>query len=208
MIQPFQSKFLTPTKKFRRLSILLAIRNDPRISQHKVARVTHLSSSMVNNYMKELQQEGLITVTGNTNRTQEYHLTSSGRDELISALLSYSAEIIQLYGAAKRELTRGLRNMHLEEGIRTVALFGAAETAEVVYAAIKETPLAVTAIVDSDRTKQGKRFNGLTIQAPEQLIGINAEAVVITSFARQEEIQECIHQLMGKQIKVIRLSDL
>jgi len=48
----------------------------------------------------------------------------------------------------------------------------------------------------------------LTIQAPEQLIGINAEAVVITSFARQEEIQECIHQLMGKQIKVIRLSDL
>lgn len=207
MIQPFQSKFLTPTKKFRRLSVLLAIRNTPRISQHKIAEITHLSSSMVNNYMKELQKQGLITVTGNTNRTQEYHLTSSGRDELISLLLSYSAEIIQLYGGAKREIIERLHHMHLE-GIQSVALFGAAETAEVVYAAIKDTPLTVTAVVDNDRTKQGRPFNGLTIQAPEQLSQINVDAVVITSFGRQEEIYECVRRLVGEEIKILKLSDL
>ncbi|MHC4558348.1 MAG: winged helix-turn-helix transcriptional regulator [Planctomycetota bacterium] len=207
MIQPFQSKFLTPTKIFRRLSVLLAIRNAPRISQHKIAKITYLSSSMVNNYMKELQQEGLITVTGDTNRTQEYHLTSSGRDKLISLLLSYSAEIIQLYAGAKREITKRLNHMHLE-GVRTVALFGAAETAEVVYAAIKETPLTVTAAVDSDPRKQGEPFNGLTIQAPERLRQIDADAVVITSFARQEEIHECVHQISGERVKILKLSDL
>lgn len=207
MIQPFQSKFLTPTKKFRRLSVLLAISSTPRISQHKIAEITHLSSSMVNNYMKELQKQGFITVTGNTNRTREYHLASSGQDELISLLLSYSAEIIQLYGGAKREIAERLHHMHLK-GIQRVALFGAAETAEVVYAAIKDTPLTVTAVVDSDQTKQGRPFNRLTIQAPEQLSQINADAVVITSFGRQEEIYECVRQLVGKEIKILKLSDL
>ena len=207
MIQPFQSKFLTPTKKFRRLSVLSAIRSAPRISQHKIAEIIYLSSSMVNNYMKELEKHGLITVSGNSNRTQEYHLTSSGRDELISLLLSYSAEIIQLYGGAKREIVEKLRYLHFE-GIQTVALFGAAETAEVVYAAIKETSLTVIGMVDSDRVKQGKPFNGLTIRAPEELSEINADAVVITSFGRQEEIYERVRRLVGKEIKILKLSDL
>jgi DNA-binding MarR family transcriptional regulator len=207
MIPPFQSEFLTPAKNFRRLSVLLAIRNAPKISQHKIAKITHLSSPMVNNYIKELQQKGLITVTGKTNRTQEYHLTSLGRDELMSLLVSYSAEIVQLYGGAKREIAQRLHHMHLED-IRTVALFGAAETAEVVHAAIKDTTLTVKAVVDSDPAKQGKPFNGLTIQRPEQLRGIDADAVVITSFGKQEEIHACVRQLVGEGIKVIKLSEL
>jgi DNA-binding MarR family transcriptional regulator len=207
MIEPFNSKFLTPTKKFRRLSVLLAVHNSHKISQHKMGRMIRLSSSMVNNYMKELQEEGLIRITGNTNRTQRYHLTSSGRDELISLLIAYSAEIIQLFGAAKREVAQRLNTLHSEK-IRSIALFGAAETAEVVHAAIKETPLTVKGIVDSDPSKQGKPFNGLTIKAPDHLKKMNVDAVVITSYAKQKEIHECIRQLAGENIKVKNLSDL
>lgn len=207
MIQPFNSRFLTPTKTFRRLSVLLAIHDSSQISQHKMARITHLSSSMVNNYVKELQEEGLIRVSGNTNRTQTYHLTSSGRDLLLSLLLSYSTEIIQLYGGAKREIAKRLQGMH-EEGIRTVALFGAAETAEVVLAAIKETPLTVTAVVDSDFSKQGKVFSGFTVQKPDRLSQIAADAVVITSFAKQEEIHDFVRQVVGERLEVVKLSDL
>lgn len=207
MIQPFNSKFLTPTKRFRRLSVLLAIHDSSRISQHAIARITHLSSSMVNNYIKELQEKELIKVTGNTNRTHRYHLTFSGLDVLMSSLLSYSSEIIQLYGGAKRELAKRLKSMH-EDGIRTVALFGAAETAEVLLAAMKETKMTVTAAVDSDSAKQGKAFNGLMVQKPEELSQIAADAVVITSFARQEEIHDHVRQVVGEGVKIVKLSDL
>ena len=207
MIQPFNSKFLTPTKRFRRLSVLLAIHDSSRISQHGIARITHLSSSMVNNYIKELQEKGLIKVTGNTNRTHRYHLTFSGLDVLMSSLLSYSSEIIQLYGGAKRELAKRLKSMH-EEGIHTVALFGAAETAEVLLAAMKETQMTVTAAVDSDSAKQGKAFNGLMVQKPEELSQIATDAVVITSFARQEEIHDYVRQVVGEGVKIVKLSDL
>lgn len=188
------------------MSVLLAIHDTSKISQHKIAEMTHLSSSMVNNYIRTLQEEGLIIISGKTNRTQRYHLTGSGRDFLISALLSYSSEIIQLYGGAKREVAKRLKSIR-DEGIETVVLFGAAETAEVVLSAMKKTDLRVKGVVDSDPEKQGRAFNGVTVREPKDLTRMEADAVVITSFGRQEEIHEYVRQLVGDHIRIVKLSD-
>ncbi len=207
MIQTFNSKYINPTKHSRRLSVLLSIHNQPHTSQHKIAKNTDLSSSMVNNYIKCLHDEGTITVNGKTNRTKSYHLTSSGRNELRESLLAYSSEIVQLYSAVKMEITQILNEFY-QEKIRTLVLFGVAETAEVVFAAIKDSQLVVIGVVDSDPAKQGTSFNGIIVQEPEKLEQINPDAVVITSFGKQEEIYECIRQLVGNKIKVKKLSDV
>jgi DNA-binding MarR family transcriptional regulator len=207
MIRLLESSFHTPAIKLRRLSVLMAIHNSPRLSQHKIAQMTDLSSSMVNNYMKKLQQEGFVRVTGKTNRTQGYHLTAAGQKELFSLILEYSAENIRWYSAAKTQVAERLLRFH-SEGIRSIALFGAAETAEVVHAALKDTPLTVKGIVDSNPSKQGIRFNGFVVQPPESLKEMNADAVLITSFARQEEIHGCIQQVLGSGMQVRKLSDL
>ncbi len=186
---------------------MLAIHNDPSASQHKIARLTHLSSSMVNNYIKELQRAGRLSVSGKTNRTQSYHLTESGQSELMSMLMTYSAEIVQLYTSAKHEITERLNHLY-DEGIRKVALYGAAETGEVVHTALKETPLSMIAVVDGDPKRHGKRFNGLRVEAPERLKDKDADAVVITSFAKQEEIHRCIRKITGDEVKIKKLSDL
>ena len=205
MISPFNSKFLSPTKLFRRLSVMLAINETSRKSQHAIGRQTHLSSSMVNNYIKTLQRDGLIRVTGDTNRTQRYHLTDEGRDVLREDFLCYSAEIVQLYGAVKSEISSILREFH-EEDIRTVVLFGVAETAEVVHAAMKQTGLVIVGVVDSDTEKQGQPFNGLVIQHPEMLQQMQPDAVLITSFGRQEEIYATVKSLVKADVKIKRLS--
>jgi DNA-binding MarR family transcriptional regulator len=207
MIEPFIATFLSPTKKYRRLSALQAIHGDPNISQHAIARLTHLSSSMVNNYIKIFQKEGLIRVTGKTNRTRRYHLTTRGHEELITLLITYSAEIIQLYGAAKHQLAKRLQGFSAS-GIEKIILFGAAETAEVVHAALKEAPLQIVGVIDSDPMKQGMPFNGLKIQAPEALKDLTADAIVITSFGKQEEINKSIRRIMDNEVKVIKLTDL
>ena len=207
MISPFHSKFLAPTKDFRRFSVLLSIYNSPSISQSQIGRITHLSSSMVNNYIKELQKDGLIEIVGDTNRTLSYHPTHIGKNKLMSLLIDYSTEIIQLYAAAKREVASRLNGLQYE-GIQTLALFGAAETAEVVHTAIKETPLTVIAVVDNDPKKQGKAFNGLIVQHPEVLKKIPVDAVVITSFGKQDEIFAYIKQNFDEKINVIKLTNL
>lgn len=207
MIELFESVFLSPTKAFRRLSVLMAIRQFPDISQHKMARMTRLSSSMVNNYVKALKQEQMISITGETNRTCRYHLTQKGREELLSLILSYSAEIIRLYGEAKAEIVRRLRQIR-DEGIESVALFGASSTAEVVSLGIQEVGLKVLGVVDSDPGKQGRKFGGVIIQPPEALKHMNMDAVVATSFGRQEEIHNVILKFVDPAVRVVKLSNL
>ena len=206
MISPFNSEFLSPTKLFRRLSVMLSISDAPNKSQHTIARQTHLSSSMVNNYIKSLVREGLIRVSGKTNRTQRYHLTESGQDILREDFLAYSAEIVRLYGAVKFEIAGMLQEFY-NEGIRSVVLFGVAETAEVVHAAMKHTDLAIIGVVDSDMKKQGTPFNGLVIKAPKALTELKPDAVVITSFGKQEEIFTSIQKIVGNQMPIKKLSD-
>ncbi len=207
MIKPFHSRFLSPTKDLRRLSVMHAIHQAPESSQHAIARITHLSSSMVNNYIRQLKAEKLIYSSGATSRTQSYHLTPAGAGALRSSLLAYSAEIVQMYGAVKHEIASILESFYTE-GVRTVVLFGAAETAEVVHAALKETDLVVIGVVDSDASKHHKPFNGLIIKPPEALTEMQPDAVVITSFAHQEEIHTYIEDVIGSDVNVKKLSDL
>ena len=96
MIKPFGAHYLSPTKEFRKLSVLLSIHHTPEISQHAIGKHAHLSSSMVNNYIKQFKAEGLITVTGETNRTQRYHLTRDGHRVLKESLLAYSTGELKL----------------------------------------------------------------------------------------------------------------
>jgi predicted transcriptional regulator len=207
MIEDFCSKYLNPTKHSRRLSILLSIHKAPHSSQHKIAKSTDLSSSMVNNYIKRLNEEGVITIAGKTNRTKSYHLTKYGQNELRESLLAYSSEIVQFYSSVKYEIKQILEGFY-REGIRTLVLFGVAETAEVVFSALKDSQLVLISVVDSDPSKQGKLFNGLIVQEPEKLEEINPDAVVITSFGKQEEIYDRIRQLVGDKIIIKKLSDV
>ena len=162
---------------------------------------------MVNNYIKCLQDEGTITVNGKTNRTKSYHLTSCGCNELRESLLAYSSEIVQLYSAVKREIAQILNGFY-QEKIRTLALFGVAETAEVVLAAMKETQLVLIGVVDNDPNKHGKPFNGLIIQSPDKLKKIKPDAVLITSFAKQEEMYHELSKYVDEKMKIKKLSDL
>jgi predicted transcriptional regulator len=106
MITSIKSKFLTPSKELRRLSILSAIFNDSKISQHKIGTAADLSSSMVNNYIKEFLANGLLTVSDETIRSQQYHLTTKGREELKGFLDSYSAEINGIYENAQESINK------------------------------------------------------------------------------------------------------
>lgn len=106
MLEPLATTFLGPTKESRRLSILLTIYHNPSVSQHQIGKLNDLSSAMVNNYVKELQNSGFLLISGDTNRTQTYHLTSPGIEELKKLLHLYSAEINKMYGNARNEINK------------------------------------------------------------------------------------------------------
>ena len=72
-------------------------------------------------------------------------------------------------------------------------------------APIKETPLKIKAVFDSKPVKQGTSFNGHIIQAPKHLGSFSVDAVVITSFQKQEETYRHIRDIAGDRIAVKKL---
>jgi predicted transcriptional regulator len=193
--------FFKPTKQTRILIILNEIERNSGISQAKLARKAGISVAMANNYIKELQEQGLLRANGDNNRRTRYTLTEKGENLQRELSLCSSAEVIQMYGATKKVFNAKFRQMH-REGVRRVALFGAAETAEVATAAARGTQVEVVAVIDNDRLKQGTAFGNLTVAPPEILDVIQIDAVIITSFAHQVEIARQISHLAEQGIKV------
>jgi len=129
-------KFFKSSPLLKRLLILTAIEENPHISQNNLAEEVGLTSSMVNNYIRELSKKGMISIKGKTNRTMSYNLTPKGLKEKMSLLIAYTIETTELYQDAKQEFAGKLQEVY-DEGIHNVVLFGAGETAEILYNASK-----------------------------------------------------------------------
>jgi len=198
-------KFFKHSPLFKRLLILTAIEKNPHISQNILAEEIGLTSSMVNNYIRELSKKGMISIKGNTNRTMNYNLTPKGLEEKMSLLIAYTLETTGLYQDAKKEFAQKLKKIY-EEGIHNVVLFGAGETAEILYSASKSLDLEIIGIVDNDPDKQGTLFGNLIIRPPDFIERINPDGVIIASVGRQDEIYEQITSLTAKGISIRTIS--
>ena len=198
------SKFFVSSPLLKRLLILTAVEKTPTISQHTLAHEVGLTSSMVNNYIRALSKEALIKIKGRTNRTMSYNLTAKGFKEKISLLVSYNLETTALYMDAKQEFAQRLQEIY-DEGIHRAVLFGAGETAEILYNASKSLALEIIGIVDNDPDKQKKSFANLIVEPPHRIERIRPDGVIIASIGRQDEIYSQINFLEAKGITVKRL---
>lgn len=209
MISLTEPTFLNPTKTFRRLSVLLAIHQQSTPSQHKIAKETRLSSSMVNAYIKTLVKDGFITISNRNNRDYNYTITETGNMELMALLLGYSAEIVQLFSQSKKEISRRLAPFFHGKISQKIILFGAAETCEIVMQALEKFPQArVIGVADSDPSRQHSFFHNYLVIPPEAITSLAPDYIIITSFAKQDEIYQGIKDLEEKRIKILKLTSL
>jgi DNA-binding MarR family transcriptional regulator len=197
-------EFFRPTKAMRELFVLISLDETEKMSQHELARKIGVSSSMANNYMKQLVGRGMVAASGHTNRTMTYAVTRKGNGRLTGLMSTYSREIARLYSIAKREIEKRLLQLH-QAGIKTVVLFGAAETGELVYGAAKNTPLRIVGWVDSDEAKHQVRFGEIRVTSPADIERFKPDAVLIASSGRAEEIRRQLRHLPGKGIAIVTL---
>ena len=134
-----------------------------------------------------------------------YNITSKGLKKKTFLLVAYTLETTGLYQDAKQEFAQKLQKIY-DEGIHNAVLFGAGETAEILYNASKSKDLEIIGIVDNDPDKQGKLFGNLIIQPPEFIERVNPDGVIIASVGRQDEIYAQINSLSDKGIAIRTIS--
>lgn len=209
----FQGKdYIRPSKKLRLLSVVQALTENERLSQTQLARFSRTSSAMVNQYLAELHREGMVQFAPVNRKSFAYRLTDKGQEARRNMMEQYCAEMVRGFASIKELVRRRLEPLAegrdaakvqgtaARPGLR-IALFGAAETGEVVLAALEGTPFEVTLVVDNDDAKHGTPFHGHTVQPPAALLAspgqLAVDAVVVASFAHQRAIQQQLLAMPG-----------
>ncbi len=196
--------YLKPSKSTRVLAILEALTRNSALSQFELGKQLNLSGAMVNQYLKQLQQSGLVEFVPVNGKSYEYSLTDEGQQSRRDMFSDYSSETVRLYTTIKDFVLEQLSQLE-EEGKIKLALFGASETCEVVLSALRDTKFQILTLLDNDKSKQGQVFNGHVISAPHVLDQVECDAVVITSFGKQTEIYEQLKPYSAKRgFKIVR----
>jgi predicted transcriptional regulator len=195
--------FIRPDKKYRELTLLMSIDDNNLTSQRKLAVLSGISSAVVNEYVEDMKQNGLIDYQKTDGKSYTYHLTQTGKKYKDTLFFQFSKEIVQIYLTIKDEIKRRLLYIASPQ-LKKVVLFGAGEIAEVIYHVSPQIPLEIVGIVDNDKAKHGKHIGTLKITPPSEITNLNPDAVVITSFSHAEEIYQQI-KFLENNIKIFRL---
>lgn len=190
--------FVKPSRRLRTLAILEAIAGHERLNQSRIGHLAGMSGAMVNQYLKVMQADGLVTYTPIDAKSFKYSLTATGEATRRRYLGDYLAEVVRAYSGLKRMVTEKMAGL-VDAGVTSMALWGASETGEVVLAALADAAISVTLVVDSDPARHGQILGTHTIHPPEALLDTQhgVQAVVITSFGKQDEIHQCATRLMA-----------
>jgi DNA-binding MarR family transcriptional regulator len=192
--------------KLNQLNILKEIDAKATITQAELASRCSLSGAMVNNYMKELCETGLLEYRRKSIKTVSYYLTPLGEQKLELLHSEFINELVNRYIAAKDQIYKRISSQANSE-LRRVILFGRGHLAQLVLHALESSGVNILGICDDNMETMGDGFCGREIINSSQIRFLSPDAVIIADAERTEEIYSNIAYLPGIGIQIICLDE-
>ena len=185
--------FFKPSKLSRNLAILQRLHENSYLTQKNLGEKVDMSSAMVNQYIKDLQELNLIFLESFNGKQYAYQLTEHGEKERKKLLANYREEILRFYSGLKSELQKKFEPI---SKTASKVLFGANDTCEVVLSILNQNfQNNILAVVDDNVEIQGQIFHGYTVSPPEILQYLNFEILIFASCVPNEESSQHIKSL-------------
>lgn len=194
--------FYKPGIPCRALSILQALDKNQDTTQKALAAQTEMSGAMINQYIKNMQEKGWISMQATNGKKYAYQLTALGQQEQQRLRNAYLSELAGFFSALKQQVFQKLDS--LGRRVNLLALFGASELSELLISALQsDTGYHVAALLDPDPEKQGLVQQRLIVAPPEMLQYLHVDALINCSGQAQSRVQEIMAQATGKRIQKI-----
>ena len=199
-------KFFNPTIVYKELILLQEIEKNPSITQKELGSIIGAAPSMVNVYIKELEEENYLKREYISTKTVNYKITPEGIKRKNYLLIVYMRELLELYHLAKNNVEEFLSKVE-EKGYKNLLLYGAGEVAETIIGVIRDrenSTLNILAVIDDDKEKQGKEILGYKIISTKQIPNYPHDAIIITSYTFEEDIMRRLKDMDYEMSRVIR----
>ncbi len=203
------NSFFKPTRLYNEFMILDLIEKDSNITQREISKAINVAVSMVNNYLNEYEEEGLIIRKKYSSKTVEYFITLKGKKRIKLLNVNYLNASQKLYNSAKENIEEFLNQIE-SKGFKKILLYGAGEVAEILLQTIasnKDIGLDVLAVIDDDLNKQGKELVNRVIIPIEELNKYEIDGILISSYTNSKEIYNRLINYKYDKNKIIRFFD-
>ena len=197
--------FFKPTATYKEFLILVAVEENPQITQRELAAITSSSVSMINQYLDEYERKGYIKKKHVTTKNVQYNITGLGKERKQVLNIGYLNEIQRNYQIAKKE-TKAFLTKIVTQGYRNVIFYGAGDVAEILLQTIKDDqsiPINVVGLIDDNVDKQGVKLVDIMIESNDIIKNVHHDAVMVTSYTKNYEIYSKLRNLKYPKDKII-----
>ena len=196
--------FYLQAPKLNRLNLLREVAANARITQAELAARCSLSVAMVNNYMKDLCNNGWLEYKRKSVRRVTYHLTSSGALYLETLQTELLGEMVDMFINAKEQIWTCIKNQ-ANSALHLVVIYGSSHLAQLAFHALERSGVNVLGVCDEDPKMIGADFHGCKVVNPSQIRFMAPDAVIIADTVRKEETHRNLHALLAHGIELIHL---
>ncbi len=198
--------YFTATTRLKELTLLQFIETNPNTTQKEMASVIGAAPSMVNVYLDNLEDNNYLVREYISQKKVNYKITKEGIKRKNYLLINYMNELLELYRLAKSHVENFLRGVESRD-FNNILLYGAGEVAETILGVVRDRNkdnLEIVGVIDDNKKLQGKDLLGYNIISIDDIGQYKHDAIVITTYAYEEEIKEKLRALSYPEDKVIR----
>jgi len=199
------NNFFNKTNVYKEYVILDYITTNNNFTQRDIARATSSSVSMINLYLNEYENKGYIKKEVITPKRIKYNITTLGIKRKRFLNIGYLNEAFEVYNHARKEVLDFIDEMK-SKNIRDVIFYGAGDVCNVLLDTIvtlKEKDFKVAGIIDDDINKQNTYIYDYLISSNEIINNVKYDALLITSYSKQKEIEDKLKKLNYHSNKII-----
>lgn len=200
-----KNQFFKPTALYKEYMILDLIEKNKDITQREIAFEVRSAVSLINEYLDEYEQKGLIKMKRHSTKTVEYFVTKKGKERRKVLNIWYLKSSHEVYLSAKDNIIKFL-NQIVDKGFKKILLYGAGEVAEIMLNVISNHqifPLQVLAVIDDDKLGQDQTLVNKKIIYIDQIKSFSHDGILISSYKHHEKIKEKLLEINYPSNKII-----
>lgn len=198
------NNFLKATPLYKEYAILELLSKDSNISQRAIAKQLDSSLSMINQYLEDYENRGLLLREYKTHKSVLYKITKKGISRLRELNIKYLEGVRLLYEQAKTLVSDFAKSL-TTKGFNKILLYGAGEVAALTLQILLEDEcnLQVLAVIDDDKEKQGGDLLGKAIIPRDNIFDYESDGILISSYTHRESIKKKLIDVNYNQNRIL-----
>lgn len=194
--------FFKTTPLYKEFSLLSAISRDKHITQRDIASKMNVSVAMVNFYLDEYEEKGLIKRVYHGTKSIDYFVTDKGEERRKELSIRYLESALDVYNEAKLSCNVIFKKLRIKN-FKKVLFYGAGEVCEMLLSVLnsdQSIDLDVIAVIDDDNKKIGKKILDKDIISLNEITNLSYDGILISTYTHTDTIyQKLIVQNIDKE---------